>query len=57
LYPTAKRLNALSHRRYINVLLCLSIQLAQVLHQTLLSLRHLLSFPFERVSRDHFAEV
>jgi hypothetical protein len=48
----AKRLDSLGSGCYVDVLLCLGIELAQLLPETLLALSHLLSFTLELLTLD-----
>jgi hypothetical protein len=57
LQPPAKGLKSLSPRGDIPLLLRLSLELAQLLGQAMLSLRHLLSFALELVTPNNFCEV
>jgi putative transposase len=57
LQTLTKRLDSFGQRRYIDVLLGLGIELSQLLRQSLLALRHLLSFALELFTLDHLSQV
>jgi putative transposase len=57
LQTLTKRLDSFGQRRHVDVLLGLGIELSQLLRQSLLALRHLLSFALELFTLDHLSQV
>jgi hypothetical protein len=57
LHMLAKRLNALGESHHIDMLLCLGIELPQLLPQALLGLCHLLASALELLPLDHLCQV
>src|SRR5215475_387416 len=57
LHALAKRRNALGQRRHIDMLLCLGIELPQLLPQAMLGLGHLLASALELLALDPLCQV